>query len=123
MPARNYDQPGYATQIAVLVGRRIAQARNQRRLTQGQLGSKIGVHQVTIAHWECGSRGINVINLVLVADALEVPAASLLPGDDTNDQDDPNALSIQTLTRQASAVANELHALVELINKQQNAPG
>lgn len=89
MPPRNYDRPAYATQIAVLVGRRIGHARKDRGLTQEQL-----------------------------ADILDVPAASLLPGDDAKH---PNALSIMTLTEQASAVTDELHALVELVNKQQRA--
>jgi transcriptional regulator with XRE-family HTH domain len=120
MPPRHYDRPGYATQIAPLVGRRIAQARNQQGLTQEQLGAKIGVHQVTVTNWESGSRAINVINLVLVADALDVPPASLLPGVDTKI---PNALSIMTLAEQASAVADKLHALVELVDAQQRATG
>lgn len=116
MSSRKFKRPGYATQIVPLVGRRIAQVRKEREWTQERLGEEVGVHQVSIARWEVGSQPISVTDLVLVAEALEVEPGALLPGPDINR---PNALLIMTLTERASAVADDLRALVELIEQQQ----
>lgn len=116
MTSRKYKRPGYATQIVSLVGRRIAQVRKDHGWTQEQLGAEVGVHQVSIARWETGAQPISVTDLVLVAQALQIEAGALLPGPDI---DQPNALLIMTLTERASAVADDLRALVELVELQQ----
>lgn len=116
MSSRKFKRPAYATQIAPIVGRRIAQWRKQHGWTQEQLGDEVNVHQVSIARWETGTQPISVTDLVLVAEALQVEPGALLPGPDINQ---PNALLIMTLTERASAIADDLRSLVELLEHQQ----
>jgi transcriptional regulator with XRE-family HTH domain len=53
-------------------------ARQRRKLTQGALAKKIGVHQVTIARLESGTRRPSMAMLQRLAKALGVPVTALL---------------------------------------------
>lgn len=55
------------------IGRRIAQLRELRGLTQSQLGEAVGVHEVTVSRWEGGKQQIAGRYLERVAKALKVP--------------------------------------------------
>ena len=62
------------------LGQRIADQRKDARLTQAQLGKKIGVSQQIIASYENGKRNFPVARLLELAEALGVPAGELLTG-------------------------------------------
>jgi transcriptional regulator with XRE-family HTH domain len=55
--------------------------RNYRtgKLTQAELGERIGLSRTAITNIECGRQRLLVDQLVEIADALGVPAAQLLP--------------------------------------------
>jgi transcriptional regulator with XRE-family HTH domain len=61
------------------LGEKIRRARKAQGLTQRRLAAKIGIWPAVLCHWEIGARTPNVDNLMRVAIALGVPAASLLP--------------------------------------------
>lgn len=55
------------------LGNRIKEARKAKKLSQKNLGAKIGVSHQTIATWEQGVRAPIVVKLYLLAEALDKP--------------------------------------------------
>ena len=62
-------------------GQLIQRARKKAGLTQSELAEKIGASVVTIGQYERNKRQPRIEQLCLIAKALGVPVASLLPGD------------------------------------------
>jgi transcriptional regulator with XRE-family HTH domain len=60
------------------IGARIRDARLNANLTQVQLGERIGRDHRTIHRWEYALRIPNLADLLLIADALDVPLADLV---------------------------------------------
>lgn len=63
-----------------MIGETIRRLRQARRLTQKQLGAKVGVSAAAVTQWETGG-GIDMPNLRKVAKALGVPAKVFLEED------------------------------------------
>jgi transcriptional regulator with XRE-family HTH domain len=61
-----------------LIGERIKEARERARLTQEQLGSKVGFSAMGISHLEKGQRGVKIEHLDRIADALELDVSYFL---------------------------------------------
>jgi transcriptional regulator with XRE-family HTH domain len=59
-------------------GTMLKAARTRRKLTQAKLAEKVGVHQVTIARLESGTRRPSMAMLQRLAKALGVPVTRLL---------------------------------------------
>ncbi|PFG62164.1 helix-turn-helix protein [Thioclava sp. ES.031] len=55
----------------------LIKARHESGLTQRDLAKKLGCLPATVANIETGQRRIDVIELIALADALEVPARDL----------------------------------------------
>lgn len=60
------------------IGARIREARLHANLTQLRLGERIGRDHRTIHRWEYGERVPNLDDLLLLADALDIPLADLV---------------------------------------------
>lgn len=60
------------------IGARIRDAREYANFTQIQLGERIGRDHKTISRWEHAVRIPNLEDLLLIADALDVPLADLV---------------------------------------------
>jgi transcriptional regulator with XRE-family HTH domain len=60
------------------IGERLREARHRANLTQMQLGAMIGREHRTIHRWEYAERIPNLNDLLLLADALDVPLADLV---------------------------------------------
>ncbi|WP_229887141.1 helix-turn-helix transcriptional regulator [Streptomyces olivaceoviridis] len=60
------------------IGARIRTARLHAGLTQVQLGERVGRDHRTIHRWEYAQRIPNLEDLLLLADALDVPPADLI---------------------------------------------
>ena len=60
------------------IGERLRAARLQAGLTQLQLGERIGRDHRTIHRWEYAHRVPNLEDLLLIADALDIPLADLV---------------------------------------------
>jgi len=71
------------TPIDVLVGQNIRICRLQRRLSQSELGQRIGVSFQQVQKYENGANRVGAGRLTQVADALEVPLLSLFGGTTT----------------------------------------
>lgn len=67
--------------IAKHIGERIRAARLDKSMSQTDLGQKIGITFQQIQKYEKGANNISVVNLKRMADALGVPAFTLLPPD------------------------------------------
>ncbi|MFE2712191.1 helix-turn-helix domain-containing protein [Streptomyces mirabilis] len=60
------------------IGLQIRQARRAAHLSQIQLGERIGRDHKTIHRWEVGATNPTLTDLLLVADALDVPLSDLV---------------------------------------------
>jgi len=60
------------------IGERLRAGRRNAGLTQVQLGERVGRDHRTIHRWEYAERIPNLVDLLLIADALGVPAADLV---------------------------------------------
>ena len=58
---------------------KIREARQAARLSQQELGARIGLDQPAISRMERGQRSVSVEQLVAIAAALDIPVAQLLP--------------------------------------------
>lgn len=70
--------PTWVDARRVEIGARIRAARLHANLTQLDLGNRIGRDHRTIHRWEHATRVPNLSDLLLLADALGVPAADLV---------------------------------------------
>lgn len=66
----------------VRIGARIKQAREEKFLSQAELGAKLGVTATAINYYEKGKRKITVEDLYRLAAVLERPLGYFLPGED-----------------------------------------
>lgn len=64
---------------AEAVGRRIRALRETLGLSQTALGTRMGHSQAAVSNWENGTRSPDVVQLVRLAEALEVAVADLFP--------------------------------------------
>lgn len=62
-----------------VIGARIREARAAAELTQDDLAEVLKVTQTAVSYWETARRALGVTDLLRIADALEIPAAALLP--------------------------------------------
>jgi transcriptional regulator with XRE-family HTH domain len=62
-------------------GLRVRQARLELGLTQRELAARSGLHPTYISSVEMGDRNIGLLNVVRIAEALEVDPAELLRQD------------------------------------------
>jgi transcriptional regulator with XRE-family HTH domain len=67
-----------AHEIDIEVGRRVRAARHLRGFTQLELGKKVGVKFQQIQKYETGANRISCSRIVLIAEALNVPATDFL---------------------------------------------
>jgi transcriptional regulator with XRE-family HTH domain len=64
------------------IGTRIRRRRRELLLTQGELAARVGVAQVTVAHWENGRTLAALANRAALAAALDTPIPELFAGED-----------------------------------------
>lgn len=64
----------------VAFGRRVRSIREAKHLSQEQLAEIAGLHRTYVSSLERGQRNVGLDNIVVLADALEVPAADLFRG-------------------------------------------
>jgi len=77
MPARNLTP---RPDLNLYVGEQVRAHRTRLGLTQDELGQKCGLHRVAIGYLERGTTTPSILTLSVVAEALEIPVASLLDG-------------------------------------------
>ena len=61
-------------------GVRVRSLRQKARLSQEELADKAGIHRTYIGGVERGERNLGFINILRIADALEISPASLFKG-------------------------------------------
>ena len=64
--------------IGRAIGRRIAEARRKAGLTQAQLAERLGWSRDTLINYENGRRTLAVERLIAIAEAFDLPPATLL---------------------------------------------
>ena len=67
------------TEDKIVIGNKIREYRERKKLSQDELGEMIGVAGNTIHRIEIGDVNTKVSNLCAIADALEVPVEDLCP--------------------------------------------
>jgi transcriptional regulator with XRE-family HTH domain len=60
------------------IGERIREARHRANLTQMQLGERVGRDHRTVHRWEYATADPNLTDLLLLAEALDVPLRDLV---------------------------------------------
>lgn len=103
-----------AREASVSFGERLQALREQRGLTQSELGKRAGMAAASVSHFETGQRSPSLDSLVKLADALEVTTDALLgrTSDESMAQVDPiflqasraNASTLDTLKRVTAAI-------------------
>jgi transcriptional regulator with XRE-family HTH domain len=78
------------TPIDVLIGQNIRICRLQRRLSQSELGQRIGVSFQQVQKYENGANRVGAGRLTQVANVLEVPLLSLFDGTTTRPNRQPD---------------------------------
>lgn len=78
MPARRHPYPDWVLTRRHQLGHRIATLRKAAGLSQDQLAVLAGVDRRTIQRYEAGTRDPRFADLLLLADALDVPLAKLV---------------------------------------------
>jgi transcriptional regulator with XRE-family HTH domain len=81
------------------LGRRIAEARKARGLTQQQLADELGMPQQTLAHYEVGRVRVAVAQLPLFARALAVTVDELIGEESTPGKRGPTPKLLQQMER------------------------
>ena len=61
-------------------GARVRSLRQKARLSQEELANKVGIHRTYIGGVERGERNLGLINVLRIADALEISPVSLFKG-------------------------------------------
>ncbi|HEX5596346.1 MAG TPA: helix-turn-helix transcriptional regulator [Micromonosporaceae bacterium] len=79
MPARRTPRPDWVRQEQIAFGRRIARHRKAARLSQDQLADRMGVERRTVQRYENAVTDPRFADLLLIARALGIPPAQLLP--------------------------------------------
>lgn len=64
--------------IQPLLGKRVRERRHERGMTQERLGSKVGISGPAIHYIEAGTNNPALPTIIAIANALDVPLASLL---------------------------------------------
>ncbi|WP_081472593.1 helix-turn-helix domain-containing protein [Komagataeibacter europaeus] len=82
--ARSHSRP--ITEQDRARGRRIAQARTKKELTQVQLADMVGLSGGLVGQWETGKVTLTAKNAAKLEKILEVPMAWLLTGDDPHEK-------------------------------------
>ena len=70
--------PDWVPRRRAVIGLRIREARRAAGLSQMQLGEQVGRDHKTIHRWENAITAPDLTDLLLVADALDVPLADLV---------------------------------------------
>jgi transcriptional regulator with XRE-family HTH domain len=70
--------PAWVPARRAVIGARVRAAREEANLTQVQLGDRIGRDHKTVHRYEHATRIPNLEDLLLIADALNVPLADLV---------------------------------------------
>ena len=70
--------------VTVELGRRVRALRQKRGLSQERLGELAHVHRTYVGSLERGERNVALINIVRLAEALEVDPAELVKGMSSN---------------------------------------
>jgi transcriptional regulator with XRE-family HTH domain len=71
-----------------LLGANVRRLRQERGLSQEELGFRIGIHYTYLGSVERGERNVALRNIVRIARALGVPVAELFEGIDPAQMDD-----------------------------------
>lgn len=60
------------TETPNLVGERIAELRNERKISQQQLADKLNVSRTLVSEWECGNRKPDIKSWIKLSEFFEV---------------------------------------------------
>jgi len=61
-------------------GERVRHLRQKAKLSQEELAARVGIHRTYMGGVERGERNLGLINILRIADALDVSPASLFKG-------------------------------------------
>ena len=95
----------YAQLVNVGFGLRLSGVRRLRRLSQAELGKRIGLSRVTIANLEGGDQNVQLHQVYAIARALDAPVEDLLPPsselpDTYAPAKNPDAMFLESVRRQ-----------------------
>jgi transcriptional regulator with XRE-family HTH domain len=68
-----------ASLVNIQFGERLSSVRRSRRLSQADLGKRIGLSRATIANLEAGNQNVQLHQVYAVAKALDAPIDEFLP--------------------------------------------
>jgi XRE family aerobic/anaerobic benzoate catabolism transcriptional regulator len=68
------------SQLLANLGKRLREARTKRGMSQEVLAELAGLNRNYVNQVECGRRNVSIVNLVKIAEAMDVELATLIRG-------------------------------------------
>lgn len=95
----------YAQLVNARFGERLASVRRARRVSQTELGRRIGFSRATIANLEGGHQNVQLHQVYSIAKALDAPIEELLPKphelpDTYTPAENPDVIFLESVRRQ-----------------------
>lgn len=100
----------------MIIGQRIKAARNNKKLTQQELGDILGVSKVSICGYENGTRVPTLENFIQLLDVLEVKPDYLLGREVSAICEDEVPYSV-SIAKEDLGIINELKKYSDLYNR------
>ena len=97
------------------IGARIRKCRKERRLTQEQLAEKIDIAPNYLGQIENGKRGVNLTNLVKIANELNITFDYLMSGVNSSAIENSDDLTEQWLALFSARTPGEKQLLIKLV--------
>ena len=102
----------YAQLVNAQFGERLSSVRRARRVSQAELGRRIGFSRATVANLESGGQNVQLHQVYSIARALDTPIDDLLPrASDLPDSfapaRDPDVMFLESVKRQLTNMFGE----------------
>lgn len=106
----------------ILLGERIANAREERGLSKQDLANQLGVKKSTLEHWECGKTAPRANRLNQLAGVLNVPLLWLMGGSDmppsSMGPDSQETTGLEGRLLRAERLVQELEQIIRDLRKE-----
>lgn len=111
------------SKVYKIFGKKLAEARKKQGLTQEKLAVASSLSRSSIANIESGRQAIPLHTLLLIANALKIPAAELLPQPDEFDDGFvmDNAIVKEKIEGQSEAIQELILKTIEQVRGTDNA--
>ena len=91
-----------------MIGKKIAQLRKKKKMSQTELGNVFGISQGAVSQWERGVTNPDIESIKIMAEIFEVNLSELLGGESASSLTQKEAPADDPLTEQIMAKAQKM---------------